>query len=110
MPIYEYKCDKCQEVTEEAQKFTDKPLTTCECGGRLTKLISRSSFKLKGSGWYETDFKHKGKKPKDKPKDDKAKDAKESKDSKELKDSKETKTADSKDSKPAKSEKKPEKK
>lgn len=61
MPIYEYQCDKCQQVTEAMQKFSDKPLTKCEhCGGKLQKLMSLSSFALKGTGWYTTDYKNKG--------------------------------------------------
>jgi putative FmdB family regulatory protein len=57
MPIYEYECESCGEVIENWQKFSDAPLTTCEsCGGKLHKLISHSSFHLKGSGWYATDY------------------------------------------------------
>jgi len=61
MPIYEYQCQTCGEVTEKLQKFSDEPLRTCGCGGSLEKLISRSSFQLKGSGWYVTDYKTKDK-------------------------------------------------
>jgi putative FmdB family regulatory protein len=60
MPVYEYQCDACGKQSEEIQKFSDAPLTDCEaCGakGALKKLISRSSFALKGSGWYTTDYK-----------------------------------------------------
>lgn len=60
MPLYEYCCEKCEKVSEIVQKFADAPLTDCElCGGMgtLSKLISRSSFALKGSGWYTTDYK-----------------------------------------------------
>jgi putative FmdB family regulatory protein len=57
MPIYEYKCDGCGAVTEALQNFSDDPLTTCpKCKGHLKKLISQSSFHLKGSGWYVTDY------------------------------------------------------
>ena len=57
MPIYEYKCEKCGKEHEVMQKMTEKPLTVCEsCGGRLKKLISNTSFVLKGSGWYVTDY------------------------------------------------------
>ncbi len=60
MPIYEYECESCGRVVESWQKFSDPPLTTCEeCGGRLHKLISMSSFHLKGSGWYVTDYANK---------------------------------------------------
>lgn len=61
MPIYEYECQTCGAVTEKLQKFSDDPLRTCGCGGNLEKLISRSSFQLKGSGWYVTDYKTKDK-------------------------------------------------
>lgn len=57
MPIYEYECESCGEVIENWQKFSDAPLSTCKsCGGNLHKLISHSSFHLKGSGWYITDY------------------------------------------------------
>lgn len=56
MPIYEYKCEKCGRVVEAFQKFSDDPLTACECGGCLHKMISLNSFHLKGSGWYVTDY------------------------------------------------------
>jgi putative FmdB family regulatory protein len=59
MPIYEYRCASCQAELEKLQKISDPPLVECpECGKEtLVKLISASSFRLKGSGWYETDFK-----------------------------------------------------
>ncbi len=56
MPIYEYKCEKCGRVVEAFQKFSDDPLTSCECGGHLNKMMSLNSFHLKGSGWYVTDY------------------------------------------------------
>ncbi len=57
MPIYEYECSQCGNVEEAVQKFSDAPLTTCKkCSGQLSKLISQSSFHLKGSGWYVTDY------------------------------------------------------
>lgn len=60
MPIYEYECDKCGKVEEVLQKFSDKPLLKCKyCSGRLHKLISHSSFHLKGTGWYVTDYANK---------------------------------------------------
>ena len=61
MPIYEYKCDQCNHQLEILQKISDDPATTCpECGGEsLRKLVSAAAFKLKGTGWYETDFKDK---------------------------------------------------
>lgn len=60
MPIYEYKCAACQHRLEKLQKMSDDPLKDCpECGeSALSKLVSASSFKLKGTGWYETDFKN----------------------------------------------------
>jgi putative FmdB family regulatory protein len=61
MPIYEYQCQTCGEVTEKLQKFSDDPLRSCGCGGNLDKLVSRSSFQLKGSGWYVSDYKTKDK-------------------------------------------------
>jgi len=57
MPIYEYECDRCGKITEAMQKFSDPPLTECgycHCG--VHKLISASTFHLKGSGWYVTDY------------------------------------------------------
>ena len=63
MPIYEYKCEKCGIEHEVMQKMTEKPLTVCKsCGGRLKKLISNTSFVLKGSGWYVTDYADKNRK------------------------------------------------
>lgn len=57
MPIYEYKCDDCEGLHEAIQKFDDPQLTECPaCGGKLTKMISNTSFVLKGSGWYVTDY------------------------------------------------------
>ncbi len=57
MPIYEYECSKCGHVHEIMQKISDKPLIKCPlCSGKLQKLISQSSFHLKGSGWYATDY------------------------------------------------------
>jgi putative FmdB family regulatory protein len=66
MPIYEYQCQKCG-VFEEAQKITDKPLGRCPtCKGKVKRLISNTSFHLKGSGWYLTDYARKEKAPKEK--------------------------------------------
>ncbi|MBN1881425.1 MAG: zinc ribbon domain-containing protein [Deltaproteobacteria bacterium] len=57
MPIYEYECQQCGEVTEVMQRITEDPLTTCEiCGGPIKRLISNTSFVLKGTGWYATDY------------------------------------------------------
>lgn len=59
MPIYEYRCTACDNELEKIQKFSDPPLTDCpECGrAALVKKVSAPSFRLKGTGWYETDFK-----------------------------------------------------
>jgi putative FmdB family regulatory protein len=59
MPIYEYRCEACNHELEALQKMSDAPLTECpECKQpTLRKLISAAGFRLKGSGWYETDFK-----------------------------------------------------
>jgi len=60
MPLYEYECTQCGRIEEALQKFSDRPLTKCRhCSGRLHKLISQSSFHLKGSGWYVTDYANK---------------------------------------------------
>tara|TARA_B100001250_G_scaffold404787_1_gene421269 strand:+ start:777 stop:1109 length:333 start_codon:yes stop_codon:yes gene_type:complete len=61
MPIYEYKCNKCNHQLEILQKINGEPAKTCpECNtDNLRKLVSAASFKLKGTGWYETDFKTK---------------------------------------------------
>ncbi len=57
MPIYEYQCAACNQVTEKWQKISEGPLTECpQCGGDLHKLISNCAFHLKGSGWYVTDY------------------------------------------------------
>jgi putative FmdB family regulatory protein len=57
VPIYEYQCTKCGEVFEAFQKITDEPLSQCKfCHAKVEKLISQSSFQLKGGGWYLTDY------------------------------------------------------
>lgn len=57
MPIYEYECTKCGEITEALQGFNDKPLKRCKiCKGKLQRIVSLSSFHLKGNGWYSTDY------------------------------------------------------
>jgi putative FmdB family regulatory protein len=57
MPIYEYECRKCKAHVEILQKITDKPLAKCrKCGGKLEKQWSATSFQLKGTGWYATDY------------------------------------------------------
>jgi putative FmdB family regulatory protein len=110
MPFYEYQCTKCHNQTEVFQKISDKPITKCElCNGKMKKLISPSSFHLKGTGWYVTDYASKsggydgktsGKDSccstdtaKDSPKETKAAEAKPSKESSEAP-KKKTKTKD----------------
>ena len=64
MPIYEYECQQCGKVFETIRKFSDPRLTECLCEEKapVTKLISAAAFHLKGTGWYVTDFRDKGKK------------------------------------------------
>ncbi len=53
MPVYEYECKKCMKVIEVQQKMADKPLSNCpECSAPVKKLVSMSSFQLRGGGWY----------------------------------------------------------
>ena len=53
MPVYEYECNECKKTFEVQQRMADDPLTDCpECDGTLKKLMSMSSFHLKGGGWY----------------------------------------------------------
>ncbi|HET6515536.1 MAG TPA: FmdB family zinc ribbon protein [Thermodesulfovibrionales bacterium] len=57
MPIYEYECTACGRHHEMMQRHSDSPLLLCpDCGGHMRKLISPTSFVLKGSGWYKTDY------------------------------------------------------
>jgi putative FmdB family regulatory protein len=57
MPIYEYKCDKCGDVYERIQGFSDEPLKVHDgCGGEVHRLISAAALQFKGSGWYITDY------------------------------------------------------
>lgn len=65
MPIYEYRCKACEHKFDKLQKMSDPVLTDCpDCGKpELIKLVSAAGFRLKGSGWYETDFKNSGSKP-----------------------------------------------
>lgn len=66
MPIYEYRCGACGFQKEFLQRISDAPLSDCpECGKQtLNKMVTAAGFQLKGSGWYATDFKDKGSKPK----------------------------------------------
>lgn len=62
MPIYEYECEACQKITEARQSIKDAPLTTCPaCGGTVNKIISQTSFTLKGGGWYADGYSSAGK-------------------------------------------------
>ncbi|MEM6998252.1 MAG: zinc ribbon domain-containing protein [Pseudomonadota bacterium] len=95
MPIYEYKCDDCDHRLEKLQKISDDPIKSCpECGEEtLRKLVSAAAFKLKGTGWYETDFKDKKPKKDDKKSGTKKTESKASSDT--------TKKAEKNDSKKA---------
>ena len=59
MPIYEYQCEACDHKMEKLQKLSDEPLKVCPICNEpmLNKLVSAAGFRLKGGGWYETDFK-----------------------------------------------------
>lgn len=71
MPLYEYKCSKCQSVFEVIQKVDEPPLKKClKCGSAVHKLISAPAIQFKGSGWYITDYARK-KAPEPKPKEKK---------------------------------------
>jgi putative FmdB family regulatory protein len=63
MPIYEYRCNACGHELEKIQRMSDAPLVDCpDCGqAKLRRLVSAPGFRLKGGGWYETDFKKDGK-------------------------------------------------
>ncbi|ORE86325.1 regulatory protein, FmdB family [Oceanococcus atlanticus] len=63
MPIYEYRCTACEHELEALQKISDAPLTHCPAcdSENLVKKVSAAAFRLKGGGWYETDFKKDGK-------------------------------------------------
>src|SRR5580704_2062711 len=103
MPFYEYECQACKFYTEVMQKITDTPLQKCpSCGKKtLKKLVSAPVFRLKGGGWYETDFKgdkenqrNLADKPEDAPKDAKISDTKPADDK--AKDGKDVKPAETK--------------
>jgi putative FmdB family regulatory protein len=96
MPIYEYQCQKCGTF-EATQRITDKPLAKCPtCKGKVKKLISNTSFHLKGTGWYVTDYARKGQNGDAKSDAKPADGSKEAKESKEAKgESKKTETSPS---------------
>jgi putative FmdB family regulatory protein len=81
MPIYEYECATCGKRFEEIQKITAPPLKKCSlCGaGQVRRLISQTSFRLKGGGWYATEY---GRKKSEAPRADKPAKAPDKKDSK----------------------------
>ena len=61
MPLYEYQCLNCGEVTEVLQRMSDDPLTVCKrCEGELKRLVSAPAVQFKGTGWYVTDYAKKG--------------------------------------------------
>ena len=100
MPIYEYQCQKCGTF-EATQRITDKPLAKCPtCKGKVKKLISNTSFQLKGTGWYVTDYSRKGQNADAKSDAKPADGSKEAKESKEAKgESKKTETSPSRSEK-----------
>ena len=105
MPIYEYECQKCGTF-EMTQRITDEPLAKCPtCKGKVKKLISNTSFQLKGTGWYITDYARKGK---DAPKTENGASSSSSESKSDTKESrsegKESKTESKKEPAPAKSE------
>ena len=104
MPIYEYQCEQCAQRLEALQKISDDPLKDCpECNQpALKKLVSAPSFRLKGGGWYETDFKTGDKKQ---LAESDSKEPKDSSKDKKKEDNSASKSSDSKESKPAKLEK-----
>ncbi len=102
MPIYEYVCTKCGHEFEVIQSFSDKPIRKCEqCGARVHKKVSQSSFHLKGSGWYVTDYssKHPGSKPTEKSESDSS--AKDASTDKKKESKSDTKSSSKTDTKPS---------
>ena len=94
MPVYEYECPACEKVMEVQQRMSDEPLSSCpDCGGPVKKLVSMSSFQLKGGGWYSDGYSTKKETGK---KNNKA-------DGKEKKTGKETKKKESKSTPPCQS-------
>ncbi len=101
MPVYEYACQKCGTF-ETTQRITEEPLSKCPtCKGKVKKLISNTSFQLKGTGWYITDYARKGK---DAPKTENGASSSSSESKESKSQSKESKTETKKESAPAKSE------
>ena len=82
MPIYEYKCEKCNKIFEIFQKVNDKPLKKCDCGSKVVRIFHPPGIVFKGSGFYSTDNRKKEKqktRKSEKPKEKKDKKPKESK-------------------------------
>ena len=105
MPVYEYECQKCGTF-ETTQRITDEPLSKCPtCKGKVKKLISNTSFQLKGTGWYITDYARQGK---DAPKTENGASSSSSESKSDTKESrsegKESKTESKKEPAPSKSE------
>jgi putative FmdB family regulatory protein len=101
MPVYEYECQKCGTF-ETTQRITEEPLSKCPtCKGKVKKLISNTSFQLKGTGWYITDYARKGK---DAPKSENGASSSSSESKESKTESKESKTETKKESAPSKSE------
>ncbi len=100
MPIYEYQCDECGHKLEVMQRMSEDPLKTCpSCAeDALKKLISKMNFQLKGTGWYETDFKNKGKPEAEKSADKEGSDDKDGAKESKKDDAKKDTTTDSKKS------------
>ena len=98
MPIYEYKCSNCEHQFEVIQRFSDNPVESCpECNKKsVKKLVSAPSFRLKGAGWYETDFKTGSKKNIVDTKDEKSKQPKEQKEQTKTTDQSKSKSSDKK--------------
>ena len=113
MPIYEYRCEGCGHTLDALQKLADEPLADCpECeASSLKRLMSAPSFRLKGAGWYETDFKsgeenkrNLAEHPEPKSKEEKkGKDEKKAKDDKKSADDKKSSKDSSGEKTPAKS-------
>ena len=101
MPIYEYICHNCSHEFEQLQKISEEPLTKCpQCNQPdVKRLVSATSFRLKGSGWYETDFKNKTKKSSEGDKSVKSEDSNSSSSGSDTNSSKETKASPSNDAK-----------
>ena len=96
MPIYEYRCKKCGKSVEAIQKVDDPPLRACEhCGGSLEKLVSRSSFQLRGGGWFSSGYSSGSSGSSSKSGSDDAKPSKSDKSDKPDKSGKDVKTASS---------------